>query len=75
MEEKVANAGEKLVNKGMQKITNGVMNSATSTIKRGFQYIDPGISMIYQYAARAGVNSGFGSTTGCVINGIYSLVG
>ena len=71
----IRNAGEKLVNKGMQKITNGVMNSATSTIKRGFQYIDRGISMIYQYAARAGVNSGFGSTTGCVIHGIYSLVG
>ena len=71
----IRNAGETLVNKGMQKMTNGVLNSATSTIKRGFQYIDRGISMIYKYAARAGVNSGFGSTTGCVINGIYSLIG
>jgi len=71
----IRNAGETLVNKGMQKMTNGVLNSATSTIKRGFQYIDRGISMIYQYAARAGVNSGFGSTMGCVINGVYSLIG
>ena len=71
----IRNAGKALVDKGTQKITNGVLNSATSTIKRGFQYIDRGISMIYQYAARAGVNSGFGSTTGCAINGIYGLLG
>ena len=59
--------GEKLLEKGATKISNGIANSATSTIKRGFNYIDRGIDAIYQYAYKAGVNSGFGSTVGCLL--------
>ena len=65
-------AGEALIDKGMRKMVNGVANSAPATIKRGFQYIDRGIEMIYQYACRAGTNSGVGSVVGSVLNGIYT---
>ncbi len=67
-------AGEALIEKGMRKVTNGVANSLTSTIKRGFQYIDDGINAIYNYAAKAGTNSGLGSALGSVAGGFLSII-
>ena len=66
------NAGKKLLDKGTQKLANGIANSSSSTIKRAFQYWDRGAKLIYQYANRAGVNSGFGSAVGTVLNKILS---
>ncbi len=68
------NSGNKLILKGETKISNGILNSSTSTIKRGFNYIDRGISMIRKYAVRAGTNSGFGSSVGNTLSGIYGKV-
>ena len=58
----------KLIDKGTNKLMNGVATSTQSTVKRAFQYWDRGISMIYSYANRAGTNSGFGSAVGIVIS-------
>lgn len=63
-------AGEELLAKGTRKLVNGVANSSTSTIKRAFQYWDRGAELIYQYASRAGVNSGFGSAVGIVLSAV-----
>jgi ammonia channel protein AmtB len=65
-------AGENLIEKGIRKMFNGVANSATSTINRGFQYIDRGIKVIYDYAKMAGTNSGVGSYLGNALSGLYS---
>ena len=63
--------GEDFINKGWGKIMNGISNNQNSTIKRGFDYIDKGISTIYQYAKKAGANSGFGSAIGNFVSGLW----
>ena len=65
-------AGEELLAKGTRKLVNGVSSSSTSTIKRAFQYWDRGAELIYQYARRAGANSGLGSAVGTVLGAIFS---
>lgn len=66
------NAGNNFLNKGTQKLLNGVANSSESTINRAYQYWDRGAMLIYQYANRAGVNGGFGSAVGTILNSVFS---
>ena len=70
--ESLKKATDAVIDRGMRRVTSGVARSSKSALKRGFDILSRGYSMLTKYGRRVGVNSGVGSIAGSLWGQIYT---
>ena len=70
--ESLKKATDAVIDRGMRRVTSGVARSSKSAVKRGFDILSRGYSMLTKYGRRVGVNSGVGSIAGSLWGQIYT---